>query len=45
MISIDPASMGLEDDEGEPFNIEMRHIREALEYCEVEFVPALGDEV
>ena len=46
VISIDPASMGLEDDEGEPFNIEMsRQIREGLEYCEVEFVPALGDEV
>ena len=46
VISITPALMGLADDEGEPFNIYMRDIREALETLEVvRFVPALGDEM
>ena len=46
VISISPASMGLLDDEGAPFNIEMSHLRDALEDLNVRFVPALdGNEM
>ena len=42
VIRIMPASMGLADDEGEPFTIELSDIREALELLNIAFVPALG---
>jgi hypothetical protein len=45
VIRITPASMGLYDDEGEPFTIEMSAIRERLERYYVTFVPALEDEL
>ena len=45
VISITPASMGLADDEGEPFTIEMSAIRERLQLLGVTFDPALGQEM
>jgi hypothetical protein len=45
VISITPASMGLADDEGEPFTIEMSAIRERLQLLGVTFDPALGHEM
>ena len=44
VISITPASMGLADDEGEPFTIAMSDIRAELE-VDVMFVNALGHEM
>ena len=44
VISITPASMGLADDEGEPFTIAMSDIRAELE-VDVMFVHALGHEM
>jgi len=44
-ISISPAVMGLNDDPGEPFRIEMSSIREQLEELETEFVAATEDEI
>jgi hypothetical protein len=44
-ISIAPAAIGLVDDEGEPFKIGMRDIREALEALDIVFVPALENEM
>ena len=36
--------MGLDDDPGEPFKIEMKNIREELERLETMFVAANGNE-
>jgi hypothetical protein len=44
-ISIAPAAIGLVGDEGEPFKIGMRDIRKALEALDIEFVPALENEM
>lgn len=44
-ISIAPAAIGLVGDEGEPFKIGMRGIREALEALDIVFVPALENEM
>jgi hypothetical protein len=44
VIRITPASMGLLDDEREPFTIEISAIREYLECLNIPFVPALGNE-
>ena len=40
VIRITPASMGLLDDKGEPFTIEISAIREYLECIDIRFVPA-----
>ena len=45
VIRITPVSMGLLDDEGEPFTIELSAIRERLERYNVTFDPALGKEM
>jgi len=45
VIRITPASMGLVDDEGEAFTIEMSAIRERLERYNVTFDPALGKDM
>ena len=45
VIRITPASMGLLDDEGEPFTIELSAIRGYLERINIRFVPALGKEM
>ena len=45
VIRISPASMGLLDDEGEPFTIELSAIRGYLERINIRFVPALGKEM
>ena len=45
MIRTTPVSMGLADDEGEPFTIEWSDIRDTLERLNITFVPALGIEM
>ena len=40
VIQVSPASMGLDDEPGEPFQIEMRSIREELERLDTKFVAA-----
>ena len=45
VISITPASMGLTDDEGGPFTIELSNIRERLKLLNVTFDPAVGHEM
>jgi hypothetical protein len=45
VISITPASMGLADDGGEPFTIELNDIRARLARLNITFVPALGQEM
>ena len=45
VISIAPAVMGLDDDQGEPFRIEMRSIREELETLETVFIQANENEI
>ena len=44
-ISVAPVTMGLDDDPGEPFKIEMKKIREELERLETMFVAANGNEM
>jgi hypothetical protein len=44
-ISVSTTAMGLDDDEGEPFKIEMRSIREELEALETIFVAANENEM
>jgi hypothetical protein len=44
-ISIAPAVMGLNDNPGEPFKIEMRSIREQLEALGTVFIPANENEI
>jgi hypothetical protein len=43
--SIAPAAMGLDDDQGEPFKIERRSIREQLEALGTVFIPANKNEI
>ena len=45
VIRISPASMGLLDDEGEPFTIKLSAIREYLECINIPFDPALEHEM
>ena len=44
-IKITPAFMGLVGDEEDPFELDMVHIRETLERCDIEFVQAEGNEM